>query len=46
MADSTLVVPQINHQPSSETIQNILAFSAGLQLMKTSDGHLYCNLMN
>ena len=46
MADSTLVVPKINHQPSSEIIENILAYSAGLKVMQTKEGNVFCELMN
>jgi hypothetical protein len=46
MADSTLVVSKINHQPSSDIIQNILAYSAGLKVMQTKEGVLICELMN
>jgi hypothetical protein len=46
MADSTLVVSKINHQPSSEIIENILAYSAGLKVMHTKEGDVFCELMN
>jgi hypothetical protein len=46
MPDFTLVVSKINHQPSSDIIQNILAYSAGLKVMQTKEGVLICELMN